>query len=90
MDCSPVSFSIDPTVDSDIDAWLSSHDLDSKYGDVLREQECDRVSILMTLQEGDLKDLGITTEGARRKFMNAIEASRNSYFGSPSGIAPFG
>ena len=59
----------------EVERWLSSNGL-GQYAQSLREQECDSMAILLTLQESDLKDLGITTVGARRKFLNAIEAKK--------------
>uniref|UniRef100_A0A7S1I7V7 SAM domain-containing protein n=1 Tax=Eutreptiella gymnastica TaxID=73025 RepID=A0A7S1I7V7_9EUGL len=57
----------------EVRAWLEEHELDH-YANVLREQEIDSMAVLLSLKEADLKDLGVTTVGARRKFMNAINA----------------
>ena len=59
----------------EVKRWLSSNGL-SIYAPIFQEQECDNMAVLLTMQESDLKDLGIDKVGARRKFLNAIEAQK--------------
>ena len=61
----------------DIAAWLRRLGLE-RYDQAFRENEIDAV-VLPTLTAEDLKDLGVTVIGHRRKLLNAIaiDASDN-------------
>ena len=54
----------------EIDCLLTTISL-TKYGKILEEEEVD-FATLLTLTEGDLKEIGITALGARKKIMGAI------------------
>jgi SAM domain (Sterile alpha motif) len=64
----------------DIVVWLRSLGL-VKYEALFRENDIDD-TVLLTLTAEDLKDLGVTPFGHRRKLVDAIAALRN-----PEGIA---
>ncbi|XP_051741331.1 protein bicaudal C homolog 1-B-like isoform X2 [Ctenopharyngodon idella] len=58
----------------------------SKYTDIFQQQEID-LQIFVTLTDPDLKELGITAFGARRKMLLAISElnkSRKKFFDSPN------
>jgi class 3 adenylate cyclase len=67
----------------DIVVWLRSLGL-GKYEAVFRENEIDE-TVLPNLTAEDLKELGVTALGHRRKLLDAIAALRND----TSGKAPF-
>jgi SAM domain (Sterile alpha motif) len=56
----------------DIEAWLRELGLE-RYGEAFRENEID-AAILPKLTADDLKDIGVTTVGHRRKLLEAITA----------------
>jgi protein bicaudal C len=68
-----------PPISSSSSSWVDTEDLAElfsrlglgKYTDIFQQQEIDLVTFL-TLTEQDLKELGISTFGARRKMLNAI------------------
>src|SRR5580704_15501123 len=66
----------------DIGAWLRSLGL-GKYEAAFRENEIDE-TVLPSLTAEDLKELGVTALGHRRKLLDAIAALRND----ASGRAP--
>ena len=66
----------------DIVVWLRSMGL-GKYEAVFRENEIDE-TVLPNLTTEDLKELGVTALGHRRKLLDAIAALRND----ASGKAP--
>ena len=59
----------------DVVVWLRSLGL-GKYEAAFRENEIDE-TVLPSLTAGDLKDLGVSTVGHRRKLLDAIAALRN-------------
>ena len=59
----------------DIAAWLRELGLE-RYEQAFRDNEID-AEILPTLTAEDLKDLGITVVGHRRRILNAIGALRS-------------
>jgi len=59
----------------DIAGWLRNLGLD-RYDQAFHENEID-AEILPTLTAEDLKDIGVTVVGHRRKLLNAIEALRS-------------
>jgi len=58
----------------DIVVWLRSLGL-GKYEAIFRENDIDE-TVLLTLTAEDLKELGVTSFGHRRKLVNAIAALR--------------
>ena len=56
----------------DIEAWLRELGLE-RYEEAFRENEID-AEILPKLTADDLKDIGVTTVGHRRKLLEAIAA----------------
>jgi class 3 adenylate cyclase/predicted ATPase len=58
----------------DIEGWLRELGLE-RYAQAFRDNEID-ADILPTLTAEDLKDLGVTVVGHRRKLLNAIDALR--------------
>jgi hypothetical protein len=67
----------------DIVVWLRSLGL-GKYEALFRENDIDD-TVLLTLTAEDLKELGVTSFGHRRKLLDAIAALRTD----ASGKAPF-
>src|ERR1700720_481412 len=67
----------------DVAVWLRSLGL-GKYEAVFRDNEIDE-TVLPNLTAEDLKELGVTALGHRRKLLDAIAALRND----TSGKAPF-
>jgi hypothetical protein len=59
----------------DIVVWLRSLGL-GKYEAAFRENDIDE-TVLLTLTADDLKELGVTSFGHRRKLLDAIAALRN-------------
>ena len=53
-----------------VQAFLERSGL-SQYGQVLKEQECDSMAILISLRDSDLEEMGVDSEEARLQFMNA-------------------
>jgi class 3 adenylate cyclase len=72
----------------DVNIWLRSLGLE-KYGAIFRENEIDE-TVLPNLTAEDLKELGVTALGHRRKLLDAIIALREgaSVLGPPK-AAPF-
>jgi class 3 adenylate cyclase/predicted ATPase len=70
----------------DVVVWLRSLGL-RKYEAAFRDNEIDE-TVLPSLTAEDLKDLGVSTVGHRRKLLNAIAALRNdtSAVGSPAEV----
>ena len=70
----------------DVVVWLRSLGL-RKYEAVFRDNEIDE-TVLPSLTAEDLKDLGVSTVGHRRKLLDAIAALRNdtSAVGSPAEV----
>src|ERR1700750_77804 len=68
----------------DIVVWLRSLGL-GKYEAVFRENEIDE-TVLPSLTEEHLKQLGVTALGHRLKLLDAIAALRNHASGSPSSV----
>src|SRR5271166_3778255 len=58
----------------DVLVWLRSLDL-GKYEAVFRENDIDE-TVLLTLTAADLKEMGVTSFGHRRKLLDAIAALR--------------
>src|SRR5215510_4686966 len=70
----------------DVVVWLRSLSL-GKYEAVFRENEIDE-TVLPNLTAEDLKELGVTALGHRRKLLDAIAALRNDASGkTPSADA---
>src|SRR5580704_11161154 len=67
----------------DVVVWLRSLGL-GKYEAAFRENEIDE-TVLPSLTAGDLKDLGVSTVGHRRKLLDAIAALRNHTSAMESG-----
>jgi class 3 adenylate cyclase len=59
----------------DVVVWLRSLGL-GKYAAIFRENDIDE-TVLLTLTAEDLKELGVTSFGHRRKLLDAIAALRN-------------
>ena len=57
--------------------WLEIHGL-RKYEDILREAECLELDLILDFQDEELKELGLSTLGSRKKFLNAIKKSQNA------------
>src|SRR5262245_66551686 len=74
----------------DIVVWLRSLGL-GKYEAIFRENDIDE-TVLLTLTAEDLKELGVTSFGHRRKLLDAIAALRNDDTGKrcsvEAGTAP--
>src|SRR5580704_11330359 len=70
----------------DIGAWLRSLGL-GKYEAVFRENEIDE-TVLPSLTAEDLKELGVTALGHRRKLLDAIAAIRSDASGKTPSVAP--
>ena len=68
----------------DIVIWLRSLGL-GKYEAILRENDIDE-TVLLTLTAEDLKELGVTSFGHRRKLVDAIAALRNEASVQPASI----
>src|ERR1700722_18782463 len=70
----------------DVVVWLRSLGL-GKYEAAFRDNEIDE-TVLPSLTAEDLKDLGVSTVGHRRKLLNAVAALRNdtSAVGSPAEV----
>ena len=70
----------------DVVVWLRSLGL-RKYEAAFRDNEIDE-TVLPSLTAEDLKDLGVSTVGHRRKLLKAIAALRNdtSAVGSPAEV----
>src|SRR5215468_796222 len=68
----------------DIVVWLRSLGL-GKYEAVFRENDIDE-TVLLTLTAEDLKELGVTSFGHRRKLLDAIAALRNDDTGKTSSV----
>src|SRR5262249_34858709 len=70
----------------DIVVWLRSLGL-GKYEAIFRENDIDE-TVLLTLTAEDLKELGVTSFGHRRKLLDAIAALRSDTSGEPPSVAP--
>src|SRR5438270_11156428 len=68
----------------DVADWLRQLGLE-RYAAVFRENDI-TVAILPSLTAEDLKDLGITSVGHRRRLLEAITALREG--GKPAAVAP--
>ena len=56
----------------DLQVWLKKNALE-KYAPVLKQRGCTSLDTLANYRESDLKAMGLSTVGARRKFATAIE-----------------
>src|SRR6202020_3296573 len=70
----------------DIVVWLRSRGL-GKYEAVFRENDIDE-TVLPNLTAEDLKELGITSLGHRRKLLDAIAALRSDLSGKAPPVEP--
>jgi hypothetical protein len=68
----------------DIVVWLRSLGL-GKYEAAFRENEIDE-TVLPNLTAEDLKDLGVSLVGHRRKLLDAIATLRNDGSGQPQSV----
>src|SRR6516162_8798606 len=68
----------------DVVVWLRSLGL-GKYEAAFRENEIDE-TVLPNLTEEDLKDLGVSLVGHRRKLLDAIATLRNDGSGQPQSV----
>jgi hypothetical protein len=68
----------------DIVVWLRSLGL-AKYEALFRENDIDE-TVLLTLTAEDLKELGVTSFGHRRKLLDAIAALRSDASGKTPSI----
>ena len=68
----------------DIVVWLRSLGL-GKYEAIFRENDIDE-TVLLTLTAEDLKELGVTSFGHRRKLLDAIAVLRNEGSGQTSSV----
>ena len=69
----------------DVVVWLRSLGL-GKYEAVFRENEIDE-TVLPSLTAEDLKELGVTALGHRRKLLDAIAALRSDASGKTPSVA---
>jgi hypothetical protein len=69
----------------DLGGWLRRLGLD-QYEAAFRENEIDE-TILLKLTPEDLKDLGVSIVGHRRKLLDAIAALRTDERGKPSSVS---
>src|SRR6516162_5618440 len=70
----------------DIAAWLDSLGM-QQYAAAFRDNAVD-AAVLPELTADDLKDLGVTLVGHRRKLLAAIAALRNDAGAAPESAAP--
>src|SRR5262244_1971991 len=70
----------------DVVVWLRSLGL-GKYEAAFRENEIDE-TVLPNLTAEDLKELGVTALGHRRKLLDAIAALRNNATSNASSVDP--
>ena len=68
----------------DVVVWLQSLGL-AKYEAIFRENDLDE-TVLLTLTAEDLKELGVTSFGHRRKLLDAIAALRNDDTGKTRSV----
>jgi len=59
----------------DLNEWLQHAGVDNRFGAVLLQEELTTPAVLRTLTDQDLKELGMVTLGARRRFLCHVAAT---------------
>lgn len=61
----------------DFHAWIVENNLEA-YEETLKAQDIDTKDMLVSLSEGDLSTMGITSLGGQKKIMNAVQKLKSS------------